>query len=75
MLFLSQVEDESQPNLATQELGRFGFAQTELAPGKAILVESLNAPKLQAFQKHYEEALDAGSSIVWYPDRLQQSAT
>jgi hypothetical protein len=75
MLFLAQATDESQPSVATRELGRFGFTKAELAPGKAILVESLNAPKMQAFQKHYEEALDAGSSIVWYPDRLQQHAT
>jgi len=75
MLFLAQAAAEPQQTLATQELGRFGFAQAVLAPGKAILVESLNASTMQAFQKHYEEALDAGSSIVWYPDRVQQHAT
>jgi hypothetical protein len=75
MLFLAQVADEPQQSVAARELGRFGFAQAELAPGKAIHVESLNAPKMQVFQRHYEEALEAGSSIVWYPDRLQQHAT
>jgi hypothetical protein len=70
MLFLSQAADEPQDSLARQELGRFGFAQVDLVSGKAIFVESLNAAKMQVFQKHYEEALDTGSSIVWYPDRL-----
>jgi len=64
MLFLSQTVDEPQPRAATQELDRFGFANAEWAPGKSILVESLNAPNMQAFRKHYEEALNAGSSIV-----------
>jgi hypothetical protein len=75
MLFLAQDADEPMQGVATRELGRFGFAQAELAQGKAILVESLNAEKMMAFRKHYEEALEAGSSIVWYPERLQQHAT
>jgi hypothetical protein len=74
ILFLSQAEGEPQQALAFQEISRFGFGQVVLKPGKPISVEALNEPKMQAFQKHYEGALDAGSSIVWYPERLQQPA-
>ena len=67
MLFLTQDQAEVNEADARRELTRFGFSEISLAPGKPISVETLNAPHMQAFHKHYEEALAAGSSVVWYP--------
>ena len=72
MLFMAQAANEANESDATRELSRFGFAETRLAPGKPIAVESLNSPNMRAFHRHYEEALAAGSSVVWYPDVLPQ---
>jgi hypothetical protein len=74
MLFLAQDVGSEQQALATSELSRFGFSQIDLKPGRAILVESLNAQEMRVFQKHYEEALAAGSSVVWYPEHAQRHA-
>lgn len=67
ILFVAQDSDEPQHEAALSELVRFGFEEIHLRPGKAIAVEALNEPRMQAFQKHYEGALAEGCSIVWYP--------
>lgn len=67
ILFVTQEVDEPQPELALGELERFGFVEVQIGVGKPILVEVLNEPQMQAFQKHYEGALAEGCSIVWYP--------
>jgi hypothetical protein len=74
MLFLSQNQSSASEAAATCELARFGFSEISLKPGKPITVEALNAPNMHAFHKHYEEALTAGSSVVWYPDVLPHPA-
>jgi hypothetical protein len=74
MLFLSQSANEVDEAEASRELSRFGFADILLKAGKSISVESLNDPKMQQFQKHYEEALSEGSSVGWYPSVLPQHA-
>lgn len=74
MLFLAQTANASSESEANRELSRFGFAEAQLQPGKPIAVESLNAPNMRAFHKHYEEALAEGSSIMWYPDVLPHPA-
>ena len=74
MLFLSQPASEVDQAGASRELTRFGFTDILLTAGKPISVESLNAPKMQVFQKHYEEALSEGTSVAWYPDALPQPA-
>jgi len=74
MLFLSQDHASASEAAATSELARFGFSEVSLKQGKPITVEALNAPNMQAFHKHYEEALSAGSSVVWYPNVLPHPA-
>jgi hypothetical protein len=70
MLFLSQNENAANEAEANRELSRFGFAEMQLVPGKPISVDALNSPDMRAFHRHYDEALAAGSSVVWYPTIL-----
>jgi len=74
MLFLAQVESKSSEAVATTELSRFGFKETQLSPGRPIAVETLNAPDMRTFQKNYEEALTNGASVVWYPNGVPHPA-
>lgn len=74
ILFLTQDQPEANDLGAKHELTRFGFSEINLTPGKPISVEALNATKMQAFHKHYEEALAVGSSVVWYPDTVPHQA-
>lgn len=67
ILFIAQEVEEPQADRALHELARFGFTKAQVGAGKPIMVEVLNEPQMQAFQKHYEGALAEGCSIVWYP--------
>jgi hypothetical protein len=70
MLLLAQAANEANEAEADRELSRFGFVETQLVPGKPISVQALYSPDMRAFHKHYDEALAAGSSVVWYPTIL-----
>ncbi|KQX91989.1 hypothetical protein ASD34_25165 [Variovorax sp. Root473] len=67
MLFLAQGDDFSREAEAAAELAKFGFVDLHLMAGRPLMVESLNDPRMHAFSKHYEGALENGCSIVWYP--------
>lgn len=67
MLFLRQESADLDFDLAQEEIGRFGFEKIQSLRGNALKVESMNDPKMAVFSKHYEEALESGSSLVWYP--------
>jgi hypothetical protein len=67
ILFLAQDVDAPQQELALGELSDLGFCEIQIRTGKAIDVEALNEPQMQAFQRYYEGAMADGSSIVWYP--------
>jgi hypothetical protein len=68
MLFMRQDADLPAPAAALAAIDRFGFKQVKMiAEGRAISVESLNDPKLSAFRQNYEDALDKGFSLAWYP--------
>ena len=67
MLFLAQDEDAPCINLAMQEIIKFGFSDVQISTAQPIAVEALNDPRMAAFKRHYEGALNEGSSLVWYP--------
>jgi len=67
ILFLAQDDAVSHEELALGELKRYGFHDARIVAGKPIAVEALNTPSMQAFRRHYEGAIEEGSSIVWYP--------
>lgn len=67
ILFLAQAEREADRAVAIAQARRFGFSDLELGIGKPLDVEALNVPQMRGFQKHYEDALSEGVSLVWYP--------
>lgn len=67
ILFVAHEENQPQQDVAAQELQKFGFVNCEVGEGRPILVEPLNQPGMQVFQRHYEGASTEGASIVWYP--------
>ena len=67
ILFLAQQGKMADAHLAKVELERFGFQEIALGDGRPIIAESLNAPNMEVFRKHYEGALTEGSSVIWYP--------
>ena len=67
MLFLRQESASLDFDVAQEEIRRFGFEDIQSLRGNALKVESMNEPKMAVFSKYYEEALESGSSLVWYP--------
>ncbi len=67
MLFLRQESADLDFDLAQEEIVRFGFEKIQSLRGNSLKVESMNDPKMAVFSKHYEEAIESGSSLVWYP--------
>ena len=67
ILFLRQQSEELDFDFAHEKIAEFGFKDFELRRGSSLTVESLNDPKMQKFSSYYEEALECGSSLVWYP--------
>ena len=54
-------------DLALAGINEFGFTDIQSLRGNQLKVESMNDPKMAVFSKYYEEALETGSSLVWYP--------
>lgn len=67
MLFLSRGEDKPAEADAPSEVERYGFRNVDVMEGRKIVVEALNDPKMQVFQRYYESAFNQGSALVWYP--------
>lgn len=68
MLFVRQDVDKPAAHVALDAIGRYGFRQVKLTQqGKAIAAEALNDPKLAHFRQYYEDALDKGFALAWYP--------
>jgi hypothetical protein len=67
MLFLRQDSASVDFDLALVGINNFGFTDIQALRGNHLKVESMNDPKMAVFSKYYEEALESGSSLVWYP--------
>jgi hypothetical protein len=67
MLFLRQDSDSIDFDLARAGIKEFGFTYIQSLRGNPLKVESMNDPKMAIFSKYFEEALESGSSLVWYP--------
>lgn len=67
ILFLAQNDSVANRNVAERELESFGFCDIALGEGREVDVDSLDAPNMAAFRRHYEGAFVEGSSLIWYP--------
>ncbi|MEL0653402.1 hypothetical protein V6257_00015 [Pseudoalteromonas issachenkonii] len=68
MLFLMQESDELNFEIASIEIGKFGFGKLSNLRGNPLKVEVLNTDSFKGFNCFYEEALNSGSSLVVYPN-------
>jgi len=67
ILFISQADDQVDTNRATKTLAEWGWSDVVVKSAKPIQAESLNQPSMHVFRQHYEECLEQGDSLVWYP--------
>ena len=68
MLFISQPIDELSFEHASIEIARYGFENINNLRGGSMNIETLNTDTYRGFSAYYEEALQEGSSIVYYPN-------
>ena len=67
ILFVRQADNEVDAQKAASLLTQYGWSSVVVTKAAAIQPESLNDPSMQVFQRHYEECLEQGDSLVWYP--------
>ena len=67
ILFLTQPDDQADAQRATEVLAQYGWSSIMIGSARPIQPESLNDPSMKVFQQHYEECLEQGNSLVWYP--------
>lgn len=68
MLFLSQGSESSDIESASKECIKYGFDILSINHGNPLRVEVLNTERYRGFTCYYEEALEHGSSLVYYPN-------
>ena len=68
MLFLSQENNEVSFEAASNEIVKFGFEEITNLSGNQLKVEVLNTEQYKGFTGFYEEALNEGSALVYYPN-------
>lgn len=68
MLFLRQDEDSDQFSLAEAESRKYGFGEFTFARAGKLDTDALNTDAFRRFADFYEEALEDGSALVFYPN-------
>ena len=68
LCFISQDNEELEFENAVNESLKYGFTDTENWAGNPLKVEVLNTEGYRRFSGFYEEALNEGSSLVYYPN-------
>jgi hypothetical protein len=68
MLFLAQEKNELLFEEAKNEMKKFGFEEITNLKGNELKVEVLNTEQFKGFSGFYEEALNDGSALVYYPN-------
>lgn len=67
MLFLTQSSEEDAFEAALAECEQFGMHEIQNMRCGRLQVDVLNTDSYRGFACFYEEALNNGSSLVWYP--------
>ncbi|MDV9041099.1 hypothetical protein [Stenotrophomonas sp. RAC2] len=70
MLFLLQDEERDAFDLALAECTRFGFDEIQDLRCGRMQVDALNTDTYRGFAGFYEEALETGSALLYYPGPL-----
>jgi hypothetical protein len=67
MLFLAQDSSESQWAQAGAECVKYGFGEYSFERSGKLDLDALNTDAYRGFSGFYEEALEYGSALVYYP--------
>ena len=67
ILFVLQPDDKEDASRAAEIFAQYGWTNVTIASAGRLQPESLNQPSMRVFQQHYEECLNQGDSLVWYP--------
>ncbi len=68
MLFFRQESEEPEWGIAGNECSKYGFTDVAFKSAGALQVEVLNTDLYRGFAGFYEDALSAGSALVYYPN-------
>jgi hypothetical protein len=74
MLFLRQNLDSNEYQAAVAECQRYGFTDIEDMRYGKLQVEVLNTDLYRGFAGFYEEALEEGSTLLFYPNKVAGGA-
>ncbi len=75
MLFLRQTEEIGDAEAAISEALKYGFTELTNISCGGLQIEVLNTDKYRGFAGFYEEALNDGSALVWYPNQASADST
>lgn len=70
MLFLVQEDERDAFDLALAECTRFGFDEIQDLRCGRMQVDALDTNTYRGFAGFYEEALETGSALLYYPGPL-----
>lgn len=66
ILFVSQETQEPDYAAVGDRLSKHGWSLTEIRRFGPFQPESINSQQMRVFERHYEESLEHGDSLVWY---------
>lgn len=67
ILFMRQDTSEFLFSAATEECRRWGFIDIFGLKAGTLQAEALNTDRGRKFAGYYEEAMEHGSALAWYP--------
>lgn len=70
LLFLAQTDEETQHDSALAECAKYGFIQVAISRCGQLQTEVLETDEYRGFAQLYEEAMNKGSSLLYYPNTL-----
>ena len=66
ILFVSQADPDHDFVAPRGLLAQHGWTDSEMRRAGPFQSESINPQQMRVFQRHYEECLEHGDSLVWY---------
>lgn len=67
ILFMRQDTADFRFSAAAEECKRWGFVDISELKAGTLQIESLNTDGGRKFAGHYEEAMEHGCALAWYP--------
>jgi putative transposase len=65
---IARAKSETRPPFLLSECAKYGFSEANFSGSGALQVEVLSTDQYRGFASFYEEALEMGSALVYYPN-------